>query len=231
VIPLARLLLTAGVCGVLALTAASPALASAECTNTYTGQPIANCTTLAGPWVAVPARVGEPPSIAWWGDNCPANGRVVGADWRPDANRYALTVYVNLFPGKPVYAQGTVGLVFGGASAGIGASFQPLIGCLGGASASAVGQGRSPQRRIVTHRVRPGRTRTYSHACTSAGRLVGGGAGVGFFERRPPTARELRQLDVRHTLRRGRVRVRVRTGKVVGDDERVRLQIHAVCRP
>jgi hypothetical protein len=55
VIPLARLLLAAGVCGALALAAASPALARAECRNTYTGQPIANCTTLAGPWVALPA--------------------------------------------------------------------------------------------------------------------------------------------------------------------------------
>jgi hypothetical protein len=60
---------------------------------------------------------------------------------------------------------------------------------------------------------------------------VRGSTGVGFFERRPPTARELRQLDVRDELRRGTVRVRVRTGKLIGDDERVRLQIHAVCRP
>ena len=76
-----------------------------------------------------------------------------------------------------------------------------------------------------------GRARTYSHVCRRGERLVRGSAGVGFFERRPPTARELRQLDVRHGLRRGRVRVRVRTGKLVGDDERVELQIHAVCRP
>ncbi|MBD0281078.1 MAG: hypothetical protein ICV69_02620 [Thermoleophilaceae bacterium] len=235
-IPLPRLLLAAGVCSVLALATASPALGSAECRNTYTGQPIANCTTLAGPWVAVPAlqRTDLPPTASW-GANC-ASGAAVGADYRPDANQYQLGVSVDLYPGAGVY-QNTSGVGFLAINPiPRAASFQPLIGCLGGASAAAVGEGRSTQRRstqrrITTRRLRPRRTRTYSHACRSRERLVRGSAGVGFFERRPPTARELRQLDVRHAVRRGRVRVTVRTGKLVGDDERVRLQIHAVCRP
>jgi hypothetical protein len=154
----------------------------------------------------------------------------VGADYRPDANQYQLDVHVEIDAGSGVY-ENTNGVVFLAVNRiPRAASFQPLIGCLGGGAAPPIRDGRSVQRRIVTRRLRPGRTRTYSHACRSGERLVRGSAGVGFFEHRPPTARELRQLRVRHALRRGRVRVRVRTGRLVGDDERVRLQIHAVCR-
>jgi hypothetical protein len=231
VIPLARLLLAAGVCGVLTLAGASPALADVECTNTYNGQPIANCTTLTGPWVAVPAvQRTDQPTIANWASTCPS-GNAVGADYQLETLFSQLSVYVYLDAGVTVYSRSNgVAFLAVNTVSRAAVSFRPLTGCLR-ESAAAVGQGRSIRRRIATRRLRPGRARTYSHGCRSGERLVSGSAGVGFFQRRPPTARELRQLRVRHGLRRGRVRVRVRTGKLVGDDERVALQIHAVCRP
>lgn len=141
-IPLARLLLAVGVCTVLALTAASPALARAECRNTYTGEPIANCTTLAGPWVAVPARTTPGvPATASWGTNC-ASGSLLGADFQPDANKYQLGVYVELPGGAGVY-ENTSGVGFVATNPiPRAASFQPLIGCLAGGPAAAVGRGR-----------------------------------------------------------------------------------------
>jgi hypothetical protein len=50
-----------------------------------------------------------------------------------------------------------------------------------------------------------------------------------FHRRRPPTARELRDVSVTHRRLGRRVRASVRTGPTVGDRERVTLQILAVC--
>jgi len=78
-------------------------------------------------------------------------------------------------------------------------------------------------------RLHPARTVTSSHRCRAGERLVGGVAGVLFYRRRPPMARELRDVTVTHRTGRRRVRARVRTGPTVGDHERVTLQILAAC--
>jgi hypothetical protein len=84
----------------------------------------------------------------------------------------------------------------------------------------------------VTHTrtMRPGRRAVYRHRCRPGEQLVRSASGVGFFEDNPPTAGELADFDLTQTRRNGRIRVRVVTGDSVGDDERVRIQIHALCR-
>ena len=106
------------------------------------------------------------------------------------------------------------------------ASFRPRIGCVrqpGGAAARGGGT-RVRTRELA---LGPSRTVRATHRCRRGERLVRGTAGVLFHRDRPPAARELRDVDVRHHRGKTRVRARVRTG---GDRERVTLQVHAVCR-
>jgi hypothetical protein len=77
--------------------------------------------------------------------------------------------------------------------------------------------------------VKPSRRALYRHRCRRGERLVRSASGVGFFKDNPPSAEELADLTVMHRQRTGRW-VRVVTGASVGDNERVRIQIHAICR-
>ena len=97
-------------------------------------------------------------------------------------------------------------------------------------ASGAAGAPNGDTRRIVTKTVKPGRLAVYRHRCRRGERLVRSALGVGFFEDDPPTPAELADIDVTRTQRNGRIRVRVETGDSVGDDEQVRLQIHAICR-
>jgi hypothetical protein len=83
---------------------------------------------------------------------------------------------------------------------------------------------------VATHKLGPNKTRSFTHHCNAGERLLRSGTGVGFFKPQPASARELHDLDVKREERGGRIHVTVRTGSTVGDDEKVRLQIHALCR-
>jgi hypothetical protein len=69
---------------------------------------------------------------------------------------------------------------------------------------------------------------TASSSCRRGERRLRGGAAVVFDSR--PTRRELRDHDYRYTVDAHGVRVTLTAGSTVGDDERVALQVHAVCR-
>lgn len=69
---------------------------------------------------------------------------------------------------------------------------------------------------------------TASPSCRRGERMLRGGAAVVFDSR--PSRMELRDHDYGYTVRARLVRVTLRARKTVGDDERVTLQLHAVCR-
>jgi hypothetical protein len=231
-------------CMAAALVAAPAASAKVEC------QGVANCTTVAGPWVAVTKPTDPTDYGAMWTGFCPTESMVAGTDWAvPDPTHAGyLDVYIEQASGAPIY--GINGLSFIALNrTAKPLTFQPLIGCQpfdsAAARASTAGRSRSKtvgctltdprcarEQRVAVHDLRPGRVFTFTHRCRKGERLVRGGSGVGFFEKRPPSRRELAEVEVSRRERRGargRMTVRIRTGAHVGDDERVQAQVHTFC--
>ncbi len=215
------------------IAATPPAMGEVECAGAQ------NCVTQAGPWVNVPSQTQPDQFGAMWGANC-TNGEAVGSDWNPDPdhNPFDLDVFVEQGSGILIYGQG-IGEEFLSVNRTRKAeTFQPLIGCQTFSAAAAATQaralasGQAPpvKRRISTHRIKPRRVRTFTRHCRAGEHLVDSGAGVGFFTARPPSDRELRDLHIRRKEHGNEVRVTVRTGRRVGDNERVQLQLHALCQ-
>jgi hypothetical protein len=111
------------------------------------------------------------------------------------------------------------------------ASIRPRIGCVPQPGDTAAAQEPDGGTRVRTRELAlgPSRTVEVTHRCRRGERLVRGTAGVLFHRDRPPTARELGDVDLTNRHGKTRVRARVRTGATVGDRERVTLQVHAVC--
>ena len=198
---------------------------------------IEGCTSVVGAWVVIPA-VDQPIVPAGATVQCPdsADGSLqlpVGSDYErsggaappPDVTRY--------LPGPGIgLINGATAFFFAINRSATAASFRPRIGCVPQPGGAAAAQDPSGGTRVRTRELELGPSRTVraTHRCRRGERLVRGTAGVLFHRDRPPTARELRDVDVRHHHGKTRVRARVRTGATVGDRERVTLQVHAVCR-
>jgi hypothetical protein len=177
--------------------------------------------TSAPQWTTVPGRTdfaGQASSLVV----CPGASVVGGADWTGPAGN-VLSVDLNLFqdgwppPVATFDAENT--------------SPQPstFAGFAGCASRSATASGQlAVKHRVKTFRVRPGTRITRASSCRRGERQLRGGAAVVFDSR--PTRVELRDHDYRYTVGARRVRVSLRAGTTVGDDERVTLQVHSACR-
>jgi hypothetical protein len=229
-----KLLILVAAGALVALAAPGAAQAEVECKD-QNDQPIAGCVTFEGPWVSVPEPQTYGQVGATWNANCPQSGaNAVGSDWN-SPNPYAIDVFVQQISGTTVYEDALNVSFLATHSSGRAQTFQPLIGCqppgnslsAGGASAAAK-RGSKPVRRVATKTLRPNRLHRFTHGCGKK-KLLGSGSGVGFFQKRPPSVKELSDLRVRRSESGGKVRVRVKTGQLVGDDEKVRIQIHAVC--
>jgi hypothetical protein len=197
---------------------------------------LTQCTPVVGPWVVVPAT-GPTTVPAGVTVLCPDSDSLllaVGSDYelsgaglpRPAVSRFMQGPGIGLITGAPAY-------FYAVNFSTTAASFRPHVGCIPQAAAQAAMQtptGTSDVVRTREVRLRPSRTVTGSHRCVGGERLLQGVAGVLFHRRRPPTARELRNVTVTHRTGDDRVRARVRTGAGVGDRERVTLQMLAVCR-
>jgi len=119
--------------------------------------------------------------------------------------------------------------------AGVNATFMPAVGCVTPGTVTVgfrAPTGTVPEAyrtRVRTVRIRPGVHLRIRHGCARGERLVHSGAGVGFFTRRPPSSRIVKALHVRHDRTGSRTRT-VATGPAgVGDNERVELQVTAIC--
>ena len=200
---------------------------------------LTQCTPVVGPWVVIPATAArQVPVPAGVTVGCPdgdSEQLAVGSDYElsggsggppPDVSRLMSG------PGAGLITGGDA-LFFAVTFVDIPASFRPHVGCIpepqDAQRGAAVEQGRSRVVRTREVRLRPSRAITSSHRCRRGERLTRGLAGVLFHRRRPPTARELRDVTVTHRRLGRRVRASVRTGPRVGDRERVTLQILAVC--
>jgi len=118
---------------------------------------------------------------------------------------------------------------------GVNATFMPAVGCVtpGTVTVQFRPQARQPpvayRTRVRTVPIRPGVHLRVRHGCARGERLVHSGAGVGFFTRRPPSSRIVKALHHRHD-RTGSTTRTVATGPPgVGDNERVELQVTAIC--
>jgi len=205
---------------------APSAQATAECLGAK------DCTTVKGPWISVPPPDFNNQYAGMWGMEC-SNDDIVGSDW-VSQNPGDLVVALEQYNGASVYNEGPgVGFVYASNDVYGNATFQPLVGC-GPQNASRSAPThlkRSPFiRRIKTRRLAPNRTRTFNHRCRGDEKLMRSAHGVGFFQERPPAEDELDDVTVTRREEDGRIRVTVTTGSKAGDDEPVRLQIHAVCR-
>jgi len=220
-----RICVLAG-CVLTAIAAALPATASAgaECDS------LANCTPVEDtPWVAVPSNA----RFVFWRTRCPTGMLAAGRDYNPSPAG-TLGPVTTIFVDPGVGLDNSMTFVASGVS--YNSSFQPLVGCVT-APTSATATAAGPRARTAVHRhvirryrIRPSRRRVHRARCPRGHRVLQSGYGVGFYTKRPPSRRTLADIRVRHRHRKGTARTVVRTGRRVGDDERVELQVHAICQ-
>jgi hypothetical protein len=204
--------------------AAAPASAEVECEG------IDNCTTQQGPWIAVPVKTAPDSWQAAWTGQCTGDAQIAGSDWN-SANPNSLDIFVEQTTKDPIYDESDLLLLVAANRGTTARSFQPLLGCIPAQAASGrAAAGRNAVLRVSAHRLSPGDRVAFTHRCRRGERLMKSGSSVGFFQKRPPSGRELAGLEVRHRQRGGRARVEVRTGPRAGDDERVELQVNLHCR-
>lgn len=218
---------------VLAVGVATAPAATRECFL------LTQCTPVTGPWVVIPAA-NPIPVPAGVNVSCPDSDELllaVGSDYELAGGGSPAPAVNRFLPGPGI------GLITGGNApffavsfTETAGSFRPHVGCIpqprpGAAQSVAARQSATSVIRTRELRLRPSRTLTSSHRCREGERLIRGIAGVLFHRRRPPTARELSHVSVTHRKAGQRIRASVRTGPSVGDDERVTLQMLAVCGP
>jgi hypothetical protein len=220
--------------GAAALVLASPATAGAQTPSPYPCQAFMPCTPAVGPWVTSPSDSGSLYIVV-----CP-DGRAVGADVVFPEVPYP--VGVGTGPGSES--------IFGAFPAPASVSYQPAVGCLpsgacqtrgfgtrcppppGAALASrrqAAGLRRPYRTRVRTLRVRPSAELRVRLGCARGQRLLHSGSAVAFFTRRPPSRRVVEAFEHRHRRAGSVTRTHVVAPPGVGDDERVELQVSAIC--
>jgi hypothetical protein len=213
------------------LTLIAAALALANPAAALTPNPclaLTPCTAVDGPWVTTASGEGQIYTVA-----CPPGMVAVGSDVVFSRAIYPVGVLTGggTTPGvEPEMSFALLSL-----PAGVNATFMPAVGCVtpGAVTVGFRAQaGRAPgtyRTRVRTAPVRPGVHLRIRHGCARGERLVHSGAGVGFFTPRPPSTRVVKALRLRHD-RTGSSTRTVATGPAgVGDDERVELQVTAIC--
>jgi hypothetical protein len=203
-----------------------PALAVAPCA-TAKDSCVVTPPTSAAQWTTVPGEQNGLEGQAFSQVLCPGSSRIGGADWSAPANNQ-LNVDLSLFQdGWP----SPVGTFYATNSSTQPSAFAAFVGCVSGSSSSrhlAAAAASGVKHRVKILRVRPRTRVTASSSCRRGERRLRAGAAVVFDSR--PTRAELRDHDYRYTVRPHGVRVMLSAGRTVGDDERVTLQVHAVCR-
>ena len=217
----ARRLVLLGALTLAGVAAHSPAVFAVSPCSTANEACVVTPPASAPQWTTVPGRTdfdGQASSLVV----CPGNSTVGGADWTGPAGN-VLSVDLNLFqdgwpsPVATFEAENTSPQP---------STFAGFAGCVA-RSATAAGV-LALKHRVKTLPVRPGTRVTASSRCRRGERQLRGGAAV-LFDSRPSRA-ELRDHNYRYTVGARRVRVTLMAGRTVGDDERVTLQVHSVCR-
>ena len=215
----------------LSLTLIAAALVLANPAAAQTPRPceaLTPCTPVDGPWVTTASGEGQIYTV-----ECPHGMVAVGSDAVFSGAIYP--VGVDTGGGTIPGAESQMSFALLSIPPGVHATFMPAVGCV---TPGTVTVGFRPQAgaapgtyrtRIRTVRIRPGVHLRVRHGCARGERLVHSGAGVGFFTRRPPSSRIVKALHHRHD-RTGSTTRTVATGPPgVGDNERVELQVTAIC--
>ncbi len=216
---------------VAAFAAALPAAAAAtkECFL------LTQCTPVAGSWVDIPAGSVRSPALTGATVSCPSSNELqlaVGSDYELTGGS-ALTYVSRLISAGAGMINGGNASFFVVNFGGEAAAFRPHIGCvpLNEPTAPQAERGTSPVDRIRKVRLHPSQAATYSQGCRHGERLVRGFSGVLFDQSRPPSPQQLREVTVTDRRVGQGIRVSVRTGRDLGEHEKVELQITAICRP
>jgi hypothetical protein len=227
--------------GVIAALAALAAVAAPGAGATRECDGLDVCISVGGPWVAIPAASSgvRAPSVEYQLD-CPPRSVVGGLDAL--ASERAIDVVFLGALGSPVNPGITTGrsAVFRATYTGGGrhpTAFRPLIGCIptsggggrGTTSVAAVPPGTPPVRRLLTLRVRFGRTARANLSCAARERLLSSSHAVAFRTRTQPPASVLGGVRVDRSVRGDTVVVTARRTAALPRRLRVDVQIHAVC--
>lgn len=203
------------------LIVAMPARAETECRY------LTSCESRTSPWIVVPsARTIEDglASEASYAFPCPVGRYAAGFDWMPvNVDDVFLDVPYGSWGGySPVFVLRNDGKQPGTA--------QIDVGCVPTPSASRTALlERGATLRVTERRVRPGRELTVRQRCDAGERAVESGGAVIFEMRAAPERRLLRGHVLELSSGARGVRGVVTTEDHVGDDERVVLQLYAVC--
>jgi hypothetical protein len=210
------------------LVTASPVAAQDPC-SPLIGQAFSGCEPVVGPWVA-------PGDNEEWALRCPDQTLVVSTDAGFQGAAYPVG-----FQTGSGFGPGDAGLWFeawGTPTLKLQVRF--ALGCAPPGSGfiqpppdSALGQASGitrPHRMRVRHvRVRAGTVQRVRHRCGRGERLSHSGSGIGFFTPRPPSPRLVRAIEHRHRRKGSVTRTVAAAPPGVGDDERVVLQVFAIC--
>lgn len=173
-------------------------------------------------WVTVPGEQNGLEGQAFSQVLCRGTSRVAGADWTAPASNQLDVDLSLLQDGWPP----PVGTFYATNSSPQPSTFAAFVGCVEQSS-----RGTAPaagiDNRVKALRVRPGMHVTVSLSCRWGERLLRGGAAVVFNTR--PSPMELHDHDYRYKVGARSVRVTLKAGRTIGDDERVTLQVHVVC--
>lgn len=150
-----------------------------------------------------------------------------------ETGQSAFTGLLSVYPSVTVYAA-----LIDAPTAGPYA-WQAVIGCPVStksmrATASPLAPVALPKHRLTLRsreiRVRAGSRMTVRYGCQAGERLEHGAASLGWYTKKPPSRSEMRELSEVHWIENGKLNVRVTSGKHAGDDELVKVQLHADCR-
>jgi hypothetical protein len=196
------------------------------------------CAPVVGPWLTT----GDDDSDDLYPLECPPGQA-------PNYERAVASDGVVSGPANPYRAPHLVGTQTGG-GAGVGARglvfglhdnpanvrYRPGIGC-GPLGATVASVGQEPRTagayrvRVRKVRIHPGDVVRVRRGCAGGERLAHSGSVVAFFTRRPPSRPTVRAIKHRHRRAVNVSRTFVVTPAGVGDDERVELQVTALCMP
>jgi hypothetical protein len=185
----------------------------------------APCTAATGPWVTTPSD-----GDATYFVGCRPGTVAVGSDAAfPGAiDPVGIVIGGGLYPGS------VRGFFFGVLPTTLSITYQPVVGCSPSNATVAParlvsGAATRMLRYVRTRRVRPGEAVRVRLGCRRGTRLVYSGSGVAFFTERPPSRRVVRSLRHRHRRSGSVSRTFVAAPRSVGDDERVEVQVSALC--
>jgi hypothetical protein len=225
---------------VLAAALVAPLAASAAEAETNECINLASCVSVPNtPWVTVPgAKVGftnsnqgiEEPGTSLWRINCPGTSVPAGRDFNAPEADESLIVGA-LVPPFNIGITASPAANFYASWQGLAATtYQPLVGCIPSAARSSAAGADAHRLRLrsATHSLAPGQTKTFVHRCGKGEDLLEAHHGVAFYSAAAPGRAELAKVRVKRSERKGRIVVRASTGAF--ETERVKLQIHALCR-